>query len=195
MLALLLALFGCTGPSADDTTADTGIPGTEDSDDTDDTDTDPKVDTGFALVYAEGEAELSAEAWAGEEAYVATSTDGAVEHCRIVNVVEGGPSAELCPGCSFAFDVVLGAGAATGDGCANMRLTADMFEGDDWTYAFAPTYAYGGSGYTYDDVLLLGYEYDGAFVWTPWAFAELHDRSTSILYESMFADRAYYYAR
>ncbi|MDP2307253.1 MAG: hypothetical protein Q8P18_14600 [Pseudomonadota bacterium] len=194
-------LPGCTGPTADDTDGDTAddetAGDTADVETAGDTDTDlpdDKVDTGLALVYVEGSAVTSVEAWIGEEAYVSTSTSGAIEHCRITNVTEGVPSAELCPGCSFAFDIVLGAGAATGDNCEHMRFTADMFEGDAWAYAFAPTYTYGSSGYTYDDVLLFGYEYGGTFVWTPWAFAELVHGGPEIDYESIFAYTAYYYA-
>ncbi|MDP2315145.1 MAG: hypothetical protein Q8P41_19755 [Pseudomonadota bacterium] len=188
-LALSLAIAGCAGTSDDGPVGvDTDTGGVEDS-------APPveKVDTGLALVYTEGRASLTAKGWLGEEAYVATSIDGAVEHCRVTNPAEGVPSAELCPGCTFAFDIVLGAGSLAGAACENMRVGADLFDGDRWTYAFAPTYAYGGSGYTYDDVLLFGYAYDDTFVWTPWAFAEVSDEGAEIDYESIFAYTAYYY--
>ena len=86
----MLLFLACTGP---DDTAPDGDADTDSDADTDaDTDTDPVViDTGLALTYAEGMADLTATTWLGEESYVATSMDGTVEDRSITNVTEGGP--------------------------------------------------------------------------------------------------------
>lgn len=182
---LLLVLCACSG-GGDTASEDTDRPEDSGGDTTAE-----KVDTGMALVYVEGTAALDETAWIGEESYVATSRDGAVEHCRVTNPTTGTPAAELCPGCTFGFDVVFGAGTAAGEACANVKLEGDEVDGDTWTYAFADTYVT--SAYTYEDVLLFGYSYGGAMVWTPWAFAAVDTDETVVDYESMYAYTSYYY--
>lgn len=182
----MLLFLACTGPD------DTAPEGDADTDADVDTDTDPVVvDTGLALTYAEGMADVTPETWLGEESYVATSMDGTAEHCRITNVTEGVPYPEPCVGCSFAFTVSFGAGVAEGDACENVSFLADMYEGDEWIYAFAPLYVYGPYGYTYENVLLFGTESDDGVIWTPWADAH-SDGESRILYESTYAYTTYY---
>ncbi len=176
---LLLGLCACAS-GADDT--DTGKDG-----DTEET-AEPKIDTGVALVYFEGAAALTASSWDGREEWVATSLDGRVEHCRVVNAVTGTPAeVELCPGCTFAFAVTAGDGTMTGDACENVRFYETMWTGASWIYAFAPTYVYGDGGYTYEDVLLYGYVVNDTVSWSITAFAET-DESTVIDYESVYSD-------
>jgi hypothetical protein len=180
--------LACADPddTAPDADADTDVDADTDAD------TDPVViDTGLALTYYEGVADVTTEAWVGEEAYVATAMDGTAEHCRVINTTAGEPYAEPCVGCSFAFAVTMGAGRTEGDACENVSFLADMFEGDEWLYAFAPVYVYGPYGYTYENVFLFGEETDDGVTWTPWADAH-SDGKSRIFYESTYAYTTYY---
>jgi len=192
-LALLALAVACAPkdgtPTDTDTDADT------------DEDTDPVVyDTGFALVYSEGLADLTSTTWEGTEDYVATSVDGAIELCRVRNATLGVPTELPCPTCTYAFEVTLSAGTTSGDACGTLGLLADMFDGDRWFYAYAPSYFYAAADYTYGPVLLLGVDEGGSIGWAPWAFAEVRgepdgELGGDIQYEMIFADLAYTYSR
>lgn len=183
---MLLWSIACDGPGDD-----SGKPAGDDSG----TDSRPEVtDTGYALLYTEGTAYVTSDAWTGTEDYVSTSRNGGEEYCRVVADMTGTPSSEKCPDCTFAFLVTVGAGEATGDACDHVVMTSEMFEGESWIYAFAPLWA-GDGGYTYENVLLVGWDSGSGIEWFPQAAAELYKskEKTRIEYEALYADLLTYY--
>lgn len=182
---MLFWLAACDGPADD-----SGKPAGDDSGDSA-----PEVtDTGYALLYTEGTAYVSDVSWEGTEDYVSTTRNGEEELCRITTEMTGDPASESCPECSFAFLVTVGPGAATGDKCDHVAMTAEMFEGESWIYAFAPLWV-GDSGYTYENVLLIGWDSGSETEWFVSSAAELYEKDdvTRVEYEALYADLLTYY--
>lgn len=175
---MFLALLLACDPEPEDTDTDADTDTESGTPETGDTDTAPER---FPVIeFYQGYANLIENTWSGEEALLATSEDGTVEYCRVTNPSTGTASALRCAGCDFTFDVEYLPGTATGDHCAEVRLDADINDGERWTLGFSSFYVY--DDVEFSNVLLFAYTTTDGYTWRPFATGELASGRDHVVY-------------
>ncbi len=131
-----------------------------------DVDVDVDADTGLAYMFYVGDATVSDGEFVsghfGSRYYGVRAGENICE--AVGEFVAPAAPALPCPNCTWAFDLKVDNTVADGDHCAEFGVGDGMWDGLDYGWGYAPTYAYG--VYTLEKVVLLLYE--GA--WYPFFF-------------------------
>ncbi len=177
-LSTSLLLTACGISDKETGGADTGTDTNTDSGDTDTHDSGGGTDTAIAIgyVFYVGDAQTTNEGtaytWVSGHFGDVVENASAVVVCTEMAVWSdtGTAAAGGCPDCSWAFDLTLSAGTATGPACG--ALTGAQWPGLEGSWGFADryVYVYGDTQFLFTEALMYYSTYPGDQGWFPLSY-------------------------